>query len=130
MEDFLTGLISRSEGPLHLRLLIQPLIAAALGAKDGLNDARKGAPPYFWAIFTQKEHRSFLIKDGWKSIGKVFILATTLDMIFQYLVIKDVRLIAAMVVAVILAALPYSLLRGPLNRILRRKASRDSLPAD
>ena len=76
------------------------------------------------------DETSKLKKVTLKSIGKVFILATTLDMIFQYLVLKDVRLIAAMAVAVILAALPYSLLRGPLNRILRRKASRDSLPAD
>ena len=130
MEDFLAGLISRSDGPMHLRLLIQPLIAVILGARDGWNDARKGAPPYFWAIFTQKKHRSFLIKDGCKSISKVFILATTLDIIFQYLVLKDVRLIAAIVVAFILAVFPYTLLRGPLNRILRRKVSRDSRPAD
>ncbi len=127
MEDFFAGLISRTEGPLHLRLLLQPLIAAALGAKDGLSDARKGAPPYFWAIFTQQEHRRALIQDGWTSIGKVFILATVFDMIFQYLVLKDIRFIAAIVVAIVLAVLPYALLRGPLNRLLGRKmAPRDS----
>ncbi len=126
MEDYFLGLISRTEGPLHLRLLIQPLIAAALGAKDGWNDARTGAPPYLWAVFTQKEHRGNLIKNGWKSIGKVFIIASVLDMVFQFLVAEDVRPLGAIVVAIILAVLPYMLLRGPINRILRRKAARGS----
>jgi len=68
--------------------------------------ALKGYPgnslPYFYAVLVNKEHHRLLLKDAWKSIGKVFILATTLDMIFQYMVLKDVQVIAAIVVAIIL----------------------------
>jgi hypothetical protein len=49
-------------------------------------------------MFVQHKHKStavVLMKDGWKSIGKVFILATSFGIIFQSLVFKDVCLIAA-----------------------------------
>ena len=51
----------------------------------------------------------------------MFILATAFDLIFQYLAFNDVRLLAAIVVAALLAVFPYMLLRGPLNRLFRRK---------
>ena len=42
-------LIDRITGPLHFRILLQPLMALIYGVIDGLKDAGAGKPPYFWA---------------------------------------------------------------------------------
>lgn len=43
-------LLGRSQGPLSARLIIQPLVAATLGIRAGLKDARAGQSPYGWLI--------------------------------------------------------------------------------
>jgi hypothetical protein len=40
----------RLDGPLNLRLLLQPTIAAIFGYRDGVRDAVNNAPPYFWNV--------------------------------------------------------------------------------
>ncbi len=66
-----------------------------------------------------------MLKDGGKSVGKLFIIATVMDAIYQFIVRRWVYLNEAVVVAVILAILPYLLVREPINRIVRwRKKGR------
>ncbi len=49
---------------------------------SGLADAKAGKPPYFWGLLTNPAGQDML-KDGWKSVGRVFILAVVLDIIYQ-----------------------------------------------
>jgi hypothetical protein len=42
--------LGRISGPMWVRLLIQPTVAAILGVRAGLRDARQGRPPYLWAV--------------------------------------------------------------------------------
>jgi hypothetical protein len=58
------------------------------------------------------------------SIGKVFVIAIILDFIFQYIVLHQFRVIGALLAGVILAIVPYVLLRGPVNRIMRFRYER------
>ena len=60
-----------------------------------------------------------MLKDGWKSVGKVFVLALILDVVYQIIVTRFVYPGEALVTAVLLAIVPYVLLRGPVNRIAR-----------
>lgn len=116
---FFEGLLARIEGPMNFRLILQPLVALFFAFRDGVRDAREGQSPYFWALFTEPEHRRDMLGHGWKSIGKVFIIAILLDFIFQYIVFHDLRPIGALLAGVILAIVPYLLLRGPVNRVIR-----------
>lgn len=61
-----------------------------------------------------------MLKDGWKSVGRLFIIATVLDAIYQLIVRRWVYLNEAVVVAVILTIVPYLLVRGSITRIARR----------
>jgi len=115
------NLIDRVSGPMTFRLVLQPLMAAIFAVRDGLSDAREGRPAYFWAIFTEPDHRRELLRDGWKSAGRIFILAIIIDAIYQYIVLRWFYPGEAFLVAVILAFVPYLLLRGPVTRIARRK---------
>lgn len=111
----------RVSGPMKFRLVLQPAMAAFFAIRAGLNDARTGKPPYFWSLVTDPAHRVDMLKDGWKSVGKVFLIALLLDVIYQIMVLKFVYPGEAIYVAFVLAILPYLILRGLVNRLARRK---------
>ena len=123
MDDIFTrvfeSLVGRVHGPLKFRFVLQPLMAIAFAIRDGRKDAREGRPPYFWAMFTDPKHRKYLMLNGWKSVGKIFILAVVLDAIYQVWQLHWFYPGEALIVACILAIIPYVLLRGPANRLLR-----------
>lgn len=121
---FVHGLLARIEGPMHFRVILQPLVALFLAFQDGVKDAREGRPAYFWALLTDPAHRRDMLRTGWASIGKVFILAVVLDFIFQLVVFWQFRLIGALLAGLILALVPYILLRGPVNRLMRFRRQR------
>jgi hypothetical protein len=102
-----------------MRFYLQPLMATLFAVRDGLKDARTGKPAYFYALFTQPEGRRERIRDGWHSVGKIFCLAIVLDLLYQFIVLKDFRPVETPVVSILLALVPYILLRGPVNRLAR-----------
>jgi hypothetical protein len=114
---FFDDMIARVSGPMKFRLLLQPVMASIFAILAGLKDAKAGNPPYFWALFTQPAHRTKMLKDGWKSVGKVFVLAMVLDIIYQLIVNGWVYPGEVIIVGIILAILPYLLLRGLVTRI-------------
>ena len=62
-----------------------------------------------------------MIKDGWKSVGKVFIIALVLDAVYQIVVLRFLYPGEALIVAFVLAIVPYLILRGLVTRLARRK---------
>jgi hypothetical protein len=118
-----TQLLARVSGPMKFRLVLQPCMAAFFAIRSGLADAKTGRSPYFWTMVSDPHERAELLKDGWKSVGKVFILAIVLDVIYQIIELRFVYVGEAIIVAFILAILPYLILRGLVTRIARRKMS-------
>jgi hypothetical protein len=108
---------ARPEGPLAMRFYLQPSMSTFFAIRDGLKDARKGRPPYFWSVFTDPTHRTDLVQDGWRSIGKIFILAAALDILYQLIVMHELRPLQTILIATLLAVVPYLIVRGPINRI-------------
>src|ERR1700733_6587204 len=118
------NLVARVTGPMKFRLLLQPAMATFFAIRDGLRDARECRPPYFWGLFSEKAERAWMLKNGWKSVGKGFILAVVLDVVYQLIEHRwTVYPGEAVLVAIILAIVPYLVIRGPVNRMAcRRKA--------
>ncbi len=112
---------ARPTGPMAFRFYLQPLMATFFAVRDGLRDAKLGKPPFFWALFYMPEQRRELLRSGWKSEGKVFLLALVLDLVYQLTVLKGLRPIEGLVVAVSLAIIPYLLLRGTIDRLFARR---------
>ncbi|MFL6301714.1 MAG: hypothetical protein ACJ71N_14005 [Terriglobales bacterium] len=117
------NLIGRTSGPMNFRLIIQPAVAIFIAIRAGLNDAREGRPAFFWAALSNRAYRPELLRQGWKDVGKVFILAIVLDSIYQLIVHGGVYVLELLITAVVLAIVPYVLVRGPVNRIARTKQS-------
>lgn len=110
----------RVSGPMKFRIVLQPLMATFLAVRSGLRDAKSGARPYFWSLVTTPGHRKEMLKEGWKSIARLFFLAMVLDIVYQIFVQHSFHLRAALLVAIVLAILPYLILRGIVTRIARR----------
>ncbi|MFQ5527757.1 MAG: hypothetical protein ACE5GX_16050 [Thermoanaerobaculia bacterium] len=124
MEEFLSrvveNLVGRVHGPLTFRLVLQPIMAMFFAVRDGRRDARLGKVPYFWSMVSDPRHRRELLRDGWKSVGRVFIFAVAIDAVYQFIELRWFYPGEALLVACVLALVPYILLRGPVTRISRR----------
>jgi hypothetical protein len=118
---FTDQLIARVSGPMHFRLVMQPLMAAFFAIRSGLADARANKPPYFWGLLWDRANRMAMIRDGWKSVGRVFVLAVVLDVVYQLYELRFVYPGEAIVVAIILAIVPYVILRDLVTRLARLK---------
>jgi hypothetical protein len=114
------NMIARVSGPMKFRLVLQPAMAAIFAIRSGLADAKAGRTPYFWTLVTNPAHRDYMLEDGWKSVSKVFILAMVLDVVYQIIEQRFVYPGEVIIVAFILAILPYLILRGLVNRLARR----------
>src|SRR5687767_2159011 len=123
MEEMLTrfweNLGARIGGPLTLRLVLQPTMAILFAVRAGLRDAREGRSPYLWSVVTDPAHRGALLREAWKAVAKVFVIAVVIDAIYQYIAVRWFYPGEALIVAFLLAVVPYVLIRGPVSRISR-----------
>ena len=114
-------LVARVSGPMKFRLVLQPAMAAFFAIRAGLADAKLGKRPYFWGLISEPGQRAFLVKDGWRSVGRVFILAMVVDIVYQVIVLHFVYPGEVIIVALILAIFPYLIVRGIATRLAQRR---------
>lgn len=135
MEEILSrigeDLALRIHGPLTFRFLMQPVITILFATHAGLRDAREHRPPYFWALLYDPGHRHEMLRQGWHEVGKIFVLAIVLDVIYQVIVLQWVYPGEVLIIAVVLAFVPYLIFRGLITRIAhatRRRTGRPDSP--
>ncbi|MEJ8826118.1 hypothetical protein WKW80_29510 [Variovorax humicola] len=129
MLDVLPELLTRTwdditsgrHAPLSFRFILQPAVAAFFAYRAGRQDARDGRPLYMWALVRDRTQRKALLREGWQHIGKVFIVAIVMDAIYQVISVHWLYPGEAVMVAVVLAVLPYLVFRSLVNRILGRR---------
>ena len=114
------NITDRVGGPMTFRLILQPLMATLLAIRAGMKDAQTGRPPYFSTLLTDPNQRGDLLREGWKSVARVFVLAIIMDVIYQLIVVRWIYPLELILIATVLALVPYVLLRGPVNRLARR----------
>jgi len=118
-ERIFTSIVDRPGGPMTFRFILQPVMAAVMAAIDGMRDARTGTPPYFWSLLTGTTKRVDRIYDGVIATSRVILLGLGMDVIYQWIEFKTFYPGEAAIVAVLLAFIPYLLLRGPFARLAR-----------
>lgn len=112
------SLARRVDGPLHFRLIVQPIVAAVMALRAGMRDERDGKPPFLWAVLLRTADHRELLGEAWRDLKNVLIIALTLDVIYQLIVHRWIYLLELAITVTALAVVPYILVRGPLNRIL------------
>ncbi len=120
---FFGDMLARLHGPGRFRFILQPTVAILLGIRDGRKDARRGAPPFLWALIFHKELRPQLLKHMLTSVRNIVSIAILLDLISQYMIFHMVRPGAALILGPVLIALPYACSRALTNRIARRRGA-------
>jgi len=121
---FFGNLHDRVGGPMSFRLILQPAVAAFFAVRAGWQDGLTGRPAYFWAILAAPAHRWELLREGWKAVAKVFLMAVVIDALYQIINLRWFYPGEALIVATVLAFVPYLLIRGPIGRIVRWWRSR------
>ena len=127
VEDFSRlwrDVLARPGGPMTFRFILQPLMAVIAALRDGVSDARLGRSPYFWSIVRGVESRSARLREGIISTARIIILGVIMDTIYQWRVLHTFYPGQAAAVALLLAFVPYLLLRGPIERAARHRLAR------
>ena len=122
MEDWINNFLEavgiRHSGPMSFRLILQPIMSLIYATLAGVRDAKAGNPPFLSALITGKADRKQLLKELWKDVGKVFILAVIMEAIFEIIEFKTIHPLEILRVSFWLAIVPYLIFRGPVKRIV------------
>jgi hypothetical protein len=113
------NMLERPGGPMTFRFFLQPTMAAVAALFDGLKDARTGRSAYFATILTNPAKRRARLDEGLISTARILLLGLCMDLIYQYVVFDVLHPAEAVIISILLAFVPYLLLRGPVARIAR-----------
>jgi hypothetical protein len=94
-----------------------PVTNAAL--YDGVEDARTGRAPYLLTIASKPAERGGGLREGLISTARVILLGLCMDAVCQFIEFDAFHPAEAVIIALLLAFVPYLLLRGPCARIAR-----------
>ena len=122
MEEMFTrawnDLLARDSGPLHFRLFLQPLVATILAIRAGWADAWAGRPIFFRTLVREPAQARTVLRNLWTFVGKVFIVAVALDVVYQLIVLQWIYPVETLIVATMLALVPCMVVRAIGNRIV------------
>ena len=118
-----SNLTERPSGPMAFRFILQPSMAAAAAIRDGVHDARTGRSPYLWTILRQPEKRIARLREGLDATARIVLLGLAMDVIYQVTVFNMFYPVEALIIALLLAFVPYLLIRGLVARVWHARAS-------
>ena len=103
LTSFWEQISQRPDGPMAMRLVLQPIVSSLLAVRAGRRDARAGRPAFLKTILLDRALRGETIRSGWADVAKLFTMAFALDLVYQFIVYRSLHPLQALVVAAILA---------------------------
>lgn len=113
------NIVARPGGPMTFRFVLQPAMAVVAAWRDGVDDARLDRIPYLSAVMLGGVNRSARLWEGVVSTARILILAVVMDVAYQLAFLDSFFPAESALIAILLAFLPYALLRGPMARMAR-----------
>ena len=110
------NLVDRPGSAMSFRFVLQPSMAVIAAIHDGLEDARSGRSPYFWTVLRAPEERVQRLNEGLNATAKIILLGIAMDVIYQVMVFSEFYPGEAVVIALLLAFVPYLIGRGLVAR--------------
>jgi hypothetical protein len=124
LQRFWHDLVERPDGPMRFRFILQPLMAAIAAVHDGRSDARSGRTPYFMTVLRNPQERIGRLREGLNATARIILLGLAMDIIYQALVLRTFYPDEALVIALLLAFVPYLIIRGLVLRVARSRIRR------
>jgi hypothetical protein len=123
------NLLDRPGGSMAFRFILQPVMATIAAVLDGIKDARIGRAPFLEAVLTDPAKRAGRLHEAVIATARIILLGLVMDGIYQFIEFKTFHPAEAVIIALLLAFLPYIALRGPISRVARRWFRRGSTVA-
>jgi hypothetical protein len=121
LRRFWHDLVERPDAPMRFRFVLQPLMAAIAAIHDGRGDARAGRSPYFMTVLRNPQERVGRLREGLNATARIILLGLVMDVIYQLIVLKTFFPNQALVIALLLAFVPYLIIRGLVLRVARSR---------
>ena len=120
MERIWRNLLDAPRGPMSFRFILQPLMSAIVAIHDSVKDARSGRLRHFWTVADDPRERMRRVDCD----GQNHLLGIAMDVIYQFIQRRSIRLALLFffiieLIALLLAFIPYLLIRGPATLIVR-----------
>jgi hypothetical protein len=115
----LENLLGRFSGPMSFRLLMQPAVAIFFAVRAGVRDARENKPTFLGCALSNPRSWSPRMRQSWRDVGTVFIVALVLDSIYQVAVQGGIFALELLITATVLALVPYMIFRDLVSRVAR-----------
>lgn len=120
---FWADIFGRTDGPMTFRFFLQPAMAAIAAIHDGLRDVREGHKSFFWTAVWDRSQPAGRLREGLNSTARIMLLGLGMDVIYQSVVFGRFYPVEALMIAILLAVVPYFIIRWFVERIARRRAN-------
>ena len=120
LERIWHNMIGRTGGPMTFRFILQPVMATIAACLGGVKDARTGRTPFLWTVVNVPAKRAIRLNEAMIATARIILLGLIMDTIYQFIEFKQFHPAEAVIIALLLAFLPYVLVRGLTARVARR----------
>ena len=115
---FWNDIVDRIHGPMTFWFYLQPIMAAVAALPDGIKDARLGHRSFFWSALWGSSAPQGRLREGLISTARVVLLGLSMDVIYQHKVLDRFYPVEALMMALLLAVIPYFIFRWAVERIV------------
>jgi hypothetical protein len=116
---FWADIFERIHGPMTFRFYLQPAMALLTALPDGIKDARLGHKSFFWSALRDPHASTGRLREAVISTARVVLLGISMDVIYQFKVLDRFYPVEALMMAILLAVIPYFLFRWIVERVAR-----------
>ena len=120
------NLVDRPGGPMLFRYFLQPTMATITAVLIGVKDARLGRTPFWQTVLTNPAERAGRLEEAVVDTSRIMLLGLVMDGIYQYIEFDTFHPAEAVIITLLLAFLPYLLVRGLVACVARRWVGPDS----
>jgi hypothetical protein len=121
---FWSDIADRIHGPMTFRFYLQPAMAFIAALHDGINDARHGHKSFFWTAHRDPTQKAGRLREGLISTARVVLLGISMDAIYQFKVLNQFYPAEALMMAILLAVIPYFIFRWIIELVASRVVER------
>jgi hypothetical protein len=123
------NLVDRAGGPMTFRFILQPVMATIAAYIDGIKDARSGRRPFLETVVADPANRVGRLQEAVIATARIILLGLIMDGIYQFIEFRTFHPGEAVIISLVLAFVPYMVMRGLIARGARRWFARGSAGA-
>jgi len=123
-QRFWSDIFARATGPMTFRFYLQPTMALIAALHDGLRDTRFGHHSFFWTAASDPTKQAGRLREGLRATARIVLLGLSMDVIYQIKVLDRFYPVEALMMAILLAVVPYFIFRWIVEGVSRWSLAR------